>query len=219
MKRKTIVCIFAHPDDEAFGPGGTIAKFAKTNDVYVICATKGEAGKNHSGQTKELGEIRGKELLKSAKILGVKKVYFLGYKDGTLCNNLYHEIAEKIEKILKKLRPQTLLSYEPRGVSGHIDHITIAMVTLFVFRNLKFVKRVMQYCTHKEISSLSENYFIYFPQGYEKRDVDLVVDTSEVWEIKQKAMRTHKSQTHDVERIINMYKDRPKEEYFLLVKR
>ena len=42
---KPLVCIFAHPDDEAFGPGGTIAKFAKKRPVYLICATKGESGK------------------------------------------------------------------------------------------------------------------------------------------------------------------------------
>jgi len=42
---KPLVCIFAHPDDEAFGPGGTIAKFAKQRPVYLICATKGESGK------------------------------------------------------------------------------------------------------------------------------------------------------------------------------
>lgn len=45
---KKIVCIFAHPDDEAFGPGGTIALLAKKNDVYILCATKGEAGQHHN---------------------------------------------------------------------------------------------------------------------------------------------------------------------------
>ncbi|MBI4159549.1 PIG-L family deacetylase [Candidatus Wolfebacteria bacterium] len=84
---KTIVCIFAHPDDEAFGPGGTIAKLAKKNRVYIICATKGEAGKD--SRRKKMGVLhdhRASELVASAKILGVKKVYFLGFKDGTLSN-------------------------------------------------------------------------------------------------------------------------------------
>lgn len=42
MKNK-LVCVFAHPDDEAFGPGGTIAKFSKTHAVYILCITRGEA--------------------------------------------------------------------------------------------------------------------------------------------------------------------------------
>src|SRR5579872_864526 len=118
-QRKTIVGIFAHPDDEAFGPGGTLAKFTKEgNDVYVICATNGETA---TGETdKKLGIERQSELKKSCADLGVKKVFFLGYTDGTLCNNLYHEIAEKIRKILQKLQPDILITFEPRGISGHI---------------------------------------------------------------------------------------------------
>ena len=97
---KPIVGVFAHPDDEAFGPGGTLASFAKERDVYTICVTNGDAGQNSSGKTKELAQIRRDELLASAEVLGIKKVFFLDYKDGTLCNNLYHEIAGKIQTIL-----------------------------------------------------------------------------------------------------------------------
>lgn len=65
---KTIVAIFAHPDDEAFGPAGTLAKLSQTHDVYLICVTRGNANGNAS-----LGKIRTKELKQSANILGIKK--------------------------------------------------------------------------------------------------------------------------------------------------
>jgi len=52
LNNKTIVAIFAHPDDEAFGPAGTLAKFAETNTVYLLCATKGHAGTNSSRDQK-----------------------------------------------------------------------------------------------------------------------------------------------------------------------
>lgn len=77
MKR-SVVAVFAHPDDEAFGPGGTLAKFAKTSDVYLITVTGGEAGQNSLKKAeKKLSEIRKEELLNASKILGVKKSFFL----------------------------------------------------------------------------------------------------------------------------------------------
>ena len=75
---KPVVGVFSHPDDEVLvGPGGTLAKFAKEGrDVYIICATDGEAGMN-SGKEGDLGDIRRKEMQASAKILGIKDSVFL----------------------------------------------------------------------------------------------------------------------------------------------
>src|SRR3989344_7591377 len=145
--KKVLVAIFAHPDDEAFGPSGTLAKFSKTHDVYIVCATGGEAGKNSLSQTeRKLSDIRKRELTASAKILGVKQVYFLGFEDGTLSNNLYHKLAAKIEKKLKVLKPETVLTFEPHGVSGHIDHITVSFVTTFIVNRLKTIENLYYYC-------------------------------------------------------------------------
>lgn len=213
--RKTIVAIFAHPDDEAFGPSGTIATLAKTSDVYLLCATRGEAGLN-DGHHIQLGKVREKELRKSAKILGVKKVYCLGFVDGTLSNSLYHTLAKKIEQKLNLLRPETIISFEPRGVSGHIDHITVAMVTCYVFNKLPFIKTLMQYCISIEARNKLKDYFIYFPPGYKKVDIDKTVDVSAVWDIKVKAMLAHKSQVKDAQRILRSRQGLPKEEYFLI---
>jgi len=88
MKRPSLVAIFAHPDDEAFGPAGTIAKYAQDHEIYLICATRGEAGENFlDDTTRSIGEIREQELRASAKLLGVKQVFLLDYEDGSLCNN------------------------------------------------------------------------------------------------------------------------------------
>lgn len=216
--KKTIVCIFAHPDDESFGPAGTIAKYAKTNDVYLLCATKGEAGEKNIEDRRKLGEIRAEELTNSAKILGIKKVYFLGFEDGTLCNNLYHKLADKIREKLEELKPEVVMTYEPKGVSGHIDHITVGMVTMFVSRKLSFIKTILQYCTLKKYSKFRKDYFIYFPPGYHLSEIDKIVDTKDVWEIKVKAMNAHKSQIHDIKRVLSMQKKMPKREYFLILK-
>lgn len=222
-KNKTVVAIFAHPDDEAFGPGGTMAKFAKTHNVYLLCATKGEEGLPSEALAKEggkngIGNIREKELITAAKILGIKKVIFLGFGDGTLCNNNYHNLADKIKSHLLKIKPQTVITTENRGVSGHIDHMVVSMVTTFVVIKLKFVKKLMYYCILDEERRDIKNYFIYFPKGYKRDDVDETIDISGVWDQKIKAMRAHKSQKHDGERIIKVLEKLPKEEHFLIFK-
>lgn len=211
--KPVLVAVFAHPDDEAFGPAGTIALYSKTHDVYLLCATKGEEG----GKNKKIAQIRQNELLSSAKILGVKKVFFLGFKDGTLCNNLYHKLASKMEQKLRLLRPEILITTEPRGVSGHIDHITVSLATTFVFKKLKSIKTLMYYCIDKKAAAHMEHYFIYFPPGYSKKDVDKVVDISDVWNQKTSAINAHKSQKEDAKTILKRNEGLPGEEYFLIL--
>ena len=211
--KPTLVAVFAHPDDESFGPSGTIAKFAQTHDVYILCATKGEAGK---GPKSNLAETRAEELRQSAKILGAKKVYFLGFEDGMLSNNFYHKLAAKIEKKLRELKPEILICQEPQGVSGHIDHITVSMVTTFVFNKLQFVKSLMYYCIDEKAAAKMKNYFIYFPPGYKRTQVDKIVDTAKYWNLKKQAMFAHKSQIEDARKVLDRMKNLPKEEYFLI---
>jgi LmbE family N-acetylglucosaminyl deacetylase len=215
---KNIVCIIAHPDDEAFGPGGTLIKLAKRHNVYIICATKGEAGQPEGkrGGT-AFGKIRERELLNSAKILGVKKVFFLGFKDGKLSNSLYQPLAKKIERILKRLKPETIITYEPRGISGHIDHIMVSMVSSFVYQKLPFVKKIMYICVLEKFMKMNRDYFVYVPPGCTRAGVDLVVNVKDVWDQKMKAMLAHKSQIqHEIEMIKEMDKIFPKEEYFMV---
>lgn len=196
-----VVGIFAHPDDEAMGPAGTLAILAQSRDVYLICATSTEERRN--------------ELLKSAKILGVKQVFFLDFTDGDLSNNLYHQLAGKIKTILDTIKPDTLLTYEPRGVSGHIDHITVSMVCSYLFSRLKYIKKIMFYCRNQK-SVIPPNYFIYFPPGYPDDQIDEIVDIKTVFNQKISAIRCHKSQSRDVIRVISLLLLTPKKESFLV---
>ncbi len=215
--KKSVVCIFAHPDDEAFGPGGTIAKLAKRYNVYLLCATKGQAGKDStSADARKLASKRAHELRASSKILGTKKVFFLGFEDGKLSNSIYHAITRKVERHVKALKPEMLLTFEPRGVSGHIDHIAMSMITSYVFYRLPFTKILLYYCLPEERARRRSNYFIYFPPGYKKEEIDLEVDTRSVWETKVRAMEQHKSQAHDFKRIMKSADSFPKREYFLV---
>lgn len=220
MQKKQVVGIFAHPDDEAFGPGGTLALLAKTHNVYLICATNGDGKQGNRKKEKELGKIRKKELQASAKILGVKKIFFLGYRDGSLQHNLYHEIAQEVQVILEELQPMTLITFEPRGVSGHIDHIVMSLISSYVFPRIASAKKLMKYCVTTERSkTMGDGYFIHFPLGYTADEIDEVVDVSVVWEQKVQAMMQHKSQMHDIKRILEKGKTLPKEESFLVLEK
>ena len=222
--KPTAVCIFAHPDDEAFGPGGTIALLSQTHDVYLICATRGESKYTALDEKKlhhsiehvpALGMQRTEELQAAAKVLGIKQVFFLDFIDGTLSNNNYHQIATKILAIVEPLKPELLLTYEPQGVSGHIDHITMSMVTSFIFQHIPTAQKVMYFCKNKQHDE-PNNYFIFHPPGYKPEEIDEFVDISSVWDIKIEAMRQHKSQIKDINKILPRLEKLPKIEHFLV---
>src|SRR3989338_3179000 len=140
------------------------------------------------GNLKKTARGGKKELRCSAQILGVKEVYFLGFADGTLSNSLYHRLAAKIEQKLKLLKPQTVLTFEPRGISGHIDHITVSLATTYVFYKLPFVQKLLYFCISEEERKLIKDYFIYFPPGYKKSQINQIVDVSDVWDTKVASM-------------------------------
>lgn len=215
----TVLGVFAHPDDEAFFTGGTIATLAKDHDVYTICITDGAAGENSSNKQGELADIRREELLEAGKILGVKQTFFLDYKDGTLSNSLYHGIAEKIQKITEHLKPEVLLTFELRGISGHIDHMATSVITSYVFERTEYIKELWYFCNTEKIKETIEDYYIFWPPGYKDSEISKTIDISPVWDTKVSAMIAHNSQMHDVMRILKRAETQPKEENFIIVKK
>jgi len=217
MKRPALVAIFAHPDDEAFGPAGTIVKYSKDYDIHLICATRGEAGENFlDDTTRSIGEIREAELRASAKLLGVTQVHFLNYEDGTLCNNKYHDIATKVQTILDDIQPKLLMTYELRGVSGHLDHVAMAMITCYLFYKLSYTHKMLSYVIPREVTDELRDYFIYVPHGFKRERVDEIIDVNEYWELKKQAIAQHASQKADGSHMLKTMDAYPKEEYFLI---
>lgn len=194
LQPKKLVCIFAHPDDESFACGGTIAKFANDGvEIHEICVTSGDFP--HDAIK---GKRREKELLRSAGILGVKSVSFLRFHDGELCNSNYHKIAVKITKILDKLKPDTILTFNQNGVSGHIDHVAVSMICSYLFEQINYIKRILYLCASEELKDrIGKKYFIYLPDGYKEDQVDWSHDVSRYFDTKIKSMKAHKSQLKD----------------------
>jgi LmbE family N-acetylglucosaminyl deacetylase len=209
--------VVAHPDDEVFGPGGTLALLAGNNTVTLICVTDGD----NPTEKNPFAAIRRRELEASSRVLGVHEVVFFDYPDGGLCNRLYHEVAGKIQKVVDRVKPTMLMTFEPRGISGHIDHMAVSMITSYVYRENKSIRELWYYCQLESrlTRPFNDHYFIYFPKGYSKDEVDMVIDTSSVWGQQVRAMRKHESQKKDGERIILARKLLPKEECFLVKRR
>lgn len=217
--RKTVLCVIAHPDDEAFGPSGTLAKLSVHHDVHIVCVTDGESDVRFHPQGGTLAKIRDEELRASAAVIGAKEVHFLHFKDGSLCNNIYHDVAEKLSHLCEQIKPSLLITTELRGVSGHLDHVAVAMITSFVFQKDLSIEAIWYNCTSKVVSDAMQDYFIFFPQGFEKKEIDMVVDITEVFEKKLKAARSHTSQQKDVDRTTTRWMNMPKEEWFLVTTR
>lgn len=126
-KANRILAVLAHPDDESFGAGGTLAKYAhKGVQVILLCATRGEAGISGVAP-EEAGAIREEELLQAAEYLGIE-VHFLGYQDGELLKADPLKLLENVACWIDTVQPQVVLTFGPDGVSGHPDHVTISHI-------------------------------------------------------------------------------------------
>lgn len=129
-----LLAIFAHPDDESMGMGGTLAKYASEGvDTHLICASRGEKGwfglEEQNPGPEQLGRLRTNELIQAANILGLKSVEYLGYLDGEVDQAEPAEIIEKIVRHIRKIRPQVVVTFPPDGNYGHPDHIAIGQYT------------------------------------------------------------------------------------------
>lgn len=129
---KQMLLIFAHPDDESFALGGTIAKYAQQGvHITLVAATKGEAGKTFGiCKPEELGLIREQELRRAAEVLGISNIIFLEYLDKELPMAPPLEIIEKLVRIIRSVRPQVIITFGADGASGHRDHRAIHHFTI-----------------------------------------------------------------------------------------
>ena len=131
-----ILFVFAHPDDESFSSGGTIAKLAKKGEkVILVTATRGEAGEvgDPPLTTKEnLGKAREKELRSAARVLGIKRTIFLDFIDATLENHT-KDLKKTILSIFKKENPDVVVTFDRHGGSNHPDHKAISNAATKIF--------------------------------------------------------------------------------------
>ena len=93
------------------------------------------------------------------------------------------------------------------------------MITSYIYRENRFIDAIWYNCASKAVSDAMKDYFVFFPQGFVKEDVDMVVDISDVFEKKLAAARCHQSQLKDVKRVTTRWMSVPKEEWFFTTTR
>jgi LmbE family N-acetylglucosaminyl deacetylase len=129
-----LMCIFAHPDDESLGVGGTLARYAAEGvETHLLTATRGERGwfgdeASNPGLT-ALGKMREAELGAAARVLGISSVTLMDYIDGELDQAPADKIVGEIVMHIRRIRPQVVITFGPDGGYGHPDHIAISQFT------------------------------------------------------------------------------------------
>lgn len=147
---KRIVAIQAHPDDESFGIGGTLAWYAEQGvEITLVTATGGENGPVPEAYQKSgisVKDIRIKELDCAVKALGITRLIRLGYQDSGMqgwdanqdprafINQPKEEVSKRILQILQEIQPQVVLCHNSKGDYGHPDHSWVYETSLVAFK-------------------------------------------------------------------------------------
>jgi LmbE family N-acetylglucosaminyl deacetylase len=121
---RSLLAVFAHPDDETFGPGPTLARCADAGiDVHLVCATGGEAATHRAGHEDPaaLRRHREGELREAALVLGSRSLELLGFADRALAADDPRGAA-RVATAIRRTRPDAIVTFGPDGVSGHPDH-------------------------------------------------------------------------------------------------
>jgi LmbE family N-acetylglucosaminyl deacetylase len=129
-----LLAVFAHPDDESMGMGGTLAKYsAEGVETYLVCASRGERGwfgpQEQNPGLSALGQVRTKELENAVRELGMKGLYFLDAIDGEVDQANPAEAIGKIVSHIRQIKPQVVVTFPPDGNYGHPDHIAVGQFT------------------------------------------------------------------------------------------
>ena len=141
MTQPRLLAILAHPDDESFGPGGTLARYARAVEVHVCIVTDGAAGApgldaERPGRALALARLRQQELEGACKVLGVH-LHTLAYRDSGMegapdnrhPDSLYQadldEVACDLVRIISLVRPRVVITHDPTGGYFHPDHVRV----------------------------------------------------------------------------------------------
>ena len=148
---RRLLVVFAHPDDESFGPAGTIVHYASHGvAVHYVCATRGEAGDVKPELLDgydSVADLRTEELGCAAHYLGLAGLHILDYRDSGMENTPGNrnptslmrapvdEVAEKITRLIRRIRPQVVLTHDPSGGYFHPDHVKVHQATHLAFHS------------------------------------------------------------------------------------
>jgi N-acetyl-1-D-myo-inositol-2-amino-2-deoxy-alpha-D-glucopyranoside deacetylase len=208
---KVLVMVGAHPDDESFGAGGTLAYYVQQGvKAYYICGTRGEAGEVPEEMLKgysSIAQLRTYELECAGNALGLTEVIYLGYRDSgmegspdnknpeSLVAAPVDEVAKIITAHLRNLKPQVIITSDSKGGYGHPDHIKIHQATVKAFNACNDPNQYPQAGPPYQPQKL---YFNVFPHKWMKMTV-------RIWQLMGKDVH-HFGKNKDID-LADMLKD------------
>jgi len=195
LKDRRTLAVLAHPDDEAYRPGGTLALLARRGvRVHLLTATRGQAGSCGDPPLctpAELPAVRERELRCACAVLGIEPPRLLDYQDGHLAEADPEVLIAQILEVVDEVRPQVLLTFGPDGLSGHSDHVAIGRCAAEAYRRAGEVAALYTLAVPR---SLAEQLGMQRVHPVPDEAIALRVDILPVWETKLAAIRCHATQ-------------------------
>ncbi|MBO8172310.1 MAG: PIG-L family deacetylase [Bacillaceae bacterium] len=201
-----ILAVFAHPDDETYACGGTLAKYARQGaEITLICATRGEAGRRmgHPPFTtrKELPRVREQELRNACNILGIGDLLFLDLPDKGVERYEPEPLTRRLVQAIRLIRPQIMITFGGAGgFAYHADHRAIHRCATAAFRAAGDPEAYSE----AEVGKPHRVHRLYYPvlahEIYNPSRLGIGsdritrVDISETWDIKIQALQAHLTQ-------------------------
>jgi LmbE family N-acetylglucosaminyl deacetylase len=211
---RSLLGVWAHPDDEAYLSAGLMAHVRQTGGrVAVVTATRGELGTPDPGEwpPERLAPVRERELRDSLSVVGVREHHWLGHGDGELPDVPTATAVSQIADLICKVRPDTIVTFGPDGMTGHDDHRTVSGWVTEAWR-LTGSRSALWYATltpdfHQEWGDLNDSVGLWFdgtipprtPRGELAAEIRC---TGQLSDLKYRALRAHASQTRQLENLV-----------------
>lgn len=224
--QKILFGIFAHPDDEAFGPVATLLKEVHAGtELHLIVLTAGENGTNPDNLP-NLGEVRLQEWHAAGKLIGATSMHHFGYTDGTLSNLSHVEITERVTELVKSTVSGRsdieieFMSLDLGGYTGHIDHIVAARSACLAFYRLRQdglpMSRVRLATLPRSVVPAVNTDFVYMEPGKTADEIDETIDGRDLRDTILEIMQQHHTQRGDYDYTVKTQGDDLGLNYFVI---
>lgn len=202
--RPRLLAVLAHPDDESFPAGGTLARYARLGwDVFLVCATYGEGGQRGEYEAlgvNEFGNVRRAELEAACRALGIHPPMFLECADRGVATVCWNSAAQQITQIMRWIEPDVVITFGLDGVSGHPDHVAMSQIVSTAL----WAATLHDFPGQEKPTHVASLYYALrsasVPEGCKRNDtiepprLTTIIDIASVGQQKLAAIQCHRSQ-------------------------
>ncbi len=227
---RRLLCVTAHPDDEAGGFGGSLLLYRERGvETYVVCLTPGQAA-THRGQTRsaeELAAQRRREFAAACEILKITGGEVLDYPDAALDRADFYRVVEDLVLRIRTIRPQVMMTLGPEGaITAHPDHSMAAVFATMAFhwagRANRYVEQLQNgVAPHRAQKLYYSTALFTLPdrQPVSLPPATTTIHIGEHLETKIRAFKAHKTQAPLFDLFENNVRKRGQDELFHLAAR